>query len=78
MDIAKWAIEPLKGEAVSLVGEGYNPQRSGWSDAAYKSSINTLNAKFGLSLPGATIGGPAKSDPNPSGRAARRDGLHGR
>jgi hypothetical protein len=49
-DIAQWAIEPLPGEEVSLVGEAYNPQRSGWSDGAYKSSINTLNAKYGFHI----------------------------
>ncbi len=60
MDIAAWAIAPLQGEAVSLVGESYNPQRSTWSDGAFKSSINTLNAVFGLNLPGqtATANGP--------------------
>jgi hypothetical protein len=35
-----------------LVGEAYNVQRSGWSDGAYKSSINLLNTKYGMSLPG--------------------------
>ncbi len=49
-DIAAWAIEPLPGKQVSLVGESYNPQRSGWSDGAYKSSINTLNAKYGMHI----------------------------
>lgn len=49
-DIASWAVEPLPGEQVSLVGESYNPQRSGWSDGAYKSSINTLNAKYGFNI----------------------------
>ncbi|HTM48506.1 MAG TPA: FAD-dependent oxidoreductase [Bryobacteraceae bacterium] len=52
--IASWAILPLAGEAVSLVGESYNPQRAGWSDGAYKSSINTLNAIYGFNLSGAT------------------------
>jgi hypothetical protein len=47
-----WAVEPLTGEDVALVGEAYNVNRSGWSDAAYKSSINLLNTKYGLSLPG--------------------------
>lgn len=50
-DIAEWAVQPLAGEPVSMVGEAYNPQRSGWSDGAYKSSINALNAQFGLNLP---------------------------
>jgi hypothetical protein len=49
-DIADWAVEPLPGERISLVGESYNPQRSGWSDGAYKSSIRTLNEQFGSSL----------------------------
>lgn len=48
--IFDWALEPLAGEEVFMVGEAYNPQRSGWSDAAYKSSINLLNSHFGLSL----------------------------
>jgi hypothetical protein len=51
-EIFQWALEPLPGEAVYLVGEAYHPNRSGWSDAAYKSSINLLNKKFGLSLAG--------------------------
>ena len=49
-DIARWAIEPLRGENVAMVGDSYNPQRSGWSDAAYKSSINMLNERFGCEL----------------------------
>jgi hypothetical protein len=49
--IADWAVEPLAGEPVSLVGEAYNPQRSGWSDGAYKSSIRALNGQFGFNLP---------------------------
>jgi glycine/D-amino acid oxidase-like deaminating enzyme len=52
-EIAGWAVEPLPGEAVSLVGESYNPQRSSWSDGALKSSIATLNARFGFNLLGA-------------------------
>ena len=53
-DIAVWALEPLQGAAIYLVGEAYNPQRSAWSDGAYKSSINTLNRHFGMDLPGST------------------------
>lgn len=45
-DIFNWAIEPLEGEYVSLVGEAYNPQRSTWSDAAFKSSLHLLEKKF--------------------------------
>ena len=54
-DIARWAIEPLRGENVAMVGDSYNPQRSGWSDAAYKSSINMLNERFGCELAGQTM-----------------------
>jgi hypothetical protein len=54
-DIAVWALKPLNGERVSLVGEAYNPNRSSWSDAAYKSSINSLNGNFGLNLDCATV-----------------------
>lgn len=51
-ELATWATEPLAGEEVGLVGEAYNVNRSGWSDAAYKSSIRLLNTKYGQSLPG--------------------------
>jgi hypothetical protein len=51
-DLFDWAVEPLAGEPVGLVGEAYNVQRSGWSDGAYKSSINLLNTRYGMSLPG--------------------------
>lgn len=70
-DIARWAVEPLAGEPVHLVGESYNPQRSGWSDGAYKSSIRTLNAKFGLNLPG---GEGMSARLLGAGRASRSDG----
>jgi len=61
--IASWAIRPLPGEDISLVGDCYNPQRTSWIDGAYKSSINTLNSAFGLNLPGqtATADGPLPS-----------------
>lgn len=54
--IASWAVQPLPGERISMVGEAYNPQRSTWTDGAIKSSINTLNAVFGLKLEGQTAG----------------------
>lgn len=44
-----WSVEPLPGEEVSLTGEAYNLNRSGWSDAAYKSSIRVLEERFGVS-----------------------------
>lgn len=49
-DISQWAVRPLAGEAVSLVGDSYNPQRATWSDGAYKSAINTLNALYGFNI----------------------------
>lgn len=70
-DIARWAMEPVPGEDIALVGESYNPQRSGWSDAAYKSSIRALNAKFGLNLPGADL---MTARLLGSGRTSRSDG----
>ena len=51
-DIFRWAVQPLPGEDVALVSDGYNPQRSGWADAAYKSSIHYLNERFAMGLPG--------------------------
>jgi hypothetical protein len=66
---AEWAVQPLPGEDVSLVGESYNPQRAAWVDAALKSSINTLNARYGFDLPtsgAARIG--ASRGKRPSGR----------
>ncbi|MEI6789900.1 MAG: FAD-dependent oxidoreductase [Myxococcaceae bacterium] len=48
--ITEWALNPLAGEDVSLVGDSYYIQRSGWSDAAYKSSINTLNTNYGFHI----------------------------
>ena len=50
-DIAHWALEPLRGHAISMVGESYYPLRSGWSDAAYQSSILTLVEHFGFEPP---------------------------
>ncbi len=54
-ELTDWALEPLAGENVALVGEAYNVQRSGWSDAAYKSSIKLLNTKYGQNLPGLRV-----------------------
>lgn len=50
-DIYQWAVEPIPGEDIALVSEAYNPLRSAWSDAAYKSSINYLNHKWQMQLP---------------------------
>lgn len=79
-DLMNWAVEPLRGEEVALVGEAYNPQRSGWSDAAYKSSIKLLNSRYGQSLAGLTsalrtASGHAGTSPTPP-RVQRSDGGH--
>ena len=50
LDIYNWAVEPLMNEQISLAGESYNPQRSTWSDGAYKSAIHLLNTKYGFNL----------------------------
>jgi hypothetical protein len=55
-EIYEWALNPLEGKDVALVGDAYNPQRSGWSDAAFKSSIHLLNERYGMALPG--LGSP--------------------
>lgn len=49
-DIFNWAVQPLANENIALAGESYNPQRSGWSDGAYKSAIHLLNTKYGFNL----------------------------
>ncbi len=51
-ELFAWAADPLTGEDVGLVGEAYNVQRSGWSDAVYKSSINLLNMRYWMALEG--------------------------
>jgi len=46
-----WATAPLGiDKNISLVGEAYNVNRSGWSDAAYKSAIHLLNTRYGMSI----------------------------
>jgi monoamine oxidase len=50
-DIAHWAVKPIIGEPIYLVGESYNPQRATWSEGAINSSIATLNSGFGFKLP---------------------------
>jgi hypothetical protein len=60
-DIAKWAVAPLDGERISLVGESYNPQRSTWSDGAIKSSLRTLEEVFGVRVEAAAA--PVNMEP---------------
>ena len=76
--IATWAVLPFPGEQISLVGESYNPQRSTWSDGAFKSSINVLNSLFGFQLAGQTatpngiLPSFGKSKPLPPGLRRKR------
>ena len=47
--LARWALQPLsrfEKNRVSLVGEAYNIDRSGWIDAAIKSSLMSLTSQF--------------------------------
>ncbi len=77
-DLANWAVQPLSGEEVGLVGEAYYVNRSGWSDGAYKSSLRLLNEKYGLKLPGVatrTQGLQAGAEPSPA-RRLRSQGGH--
>jgi glycine/D-amino acid oxidase-like deaminating enzyme len=68
-EVFDWSMEPLPGEDVTLIGEAYNVNRSGWSDAAYKSSIRLLNEKFGMDLPGAAPDPEAVAPPRARLRA---------
>ncbi|MEO7328592.1 MAG: FAD-dependent oxidoreductase [Minicystis sp.] len=54
-----WSLHPVAGEKVYMVGDTWRPDLSGWSDGAYKSSIQVLNTYFGANinpLEGGTIG----------------------
>ncbi len=45
-----WSVNPVSGKKVYLVGDAWYPVGSGWSNAAYVSSIRVLNEHFGLTL----------------------------
>jgi len=45
-----WASNPVAGKKVYLVGDAWYPLGSGWSNAAYITSIRTLNDHFGFSM----------------------------
>lgn len=75
-DVAAWAVEPLPGLNVSMVGEAYNPQRSGWSDGAYKSANATLNARFGFEFTNTATRPAAERRAAPPRRQRRSDGGH--
>lgn len=76
-DLANWAVQPLPGDDIGMVGEAYYVNRSGWSDGAYKSSIRLLNEKYGLKL-GMTAQGLRQSEAfaPPSVRTLRSQGGH--
>lgn len=46
-----WSTNPVPGKKVFMVGDAWYPLGSGWSNAAYISSIRVLNDHFGLSIP---------------------------
>jgi hypothetical protein len=46
-----WSSNPVAGKKVYLVGDAWYPLGSGWSNAAYISSIRVLNDHFGFSMP---------------------------
>lgn len=50
-EIAIWALQPIPGEKVSLTSDAYNPNRTTWSDGAFKSSLNTLDFNYS-NMPG--------------------------
>jgi len=47
-DIMNWAANPLPNENICNVGEGYNPIRSSWTDAAVRSSLLCLKQHLHL------------------------------
>ncbi len=48
--ILDWSQSPLPGEPVYLVGDSWNNNDSGWSDAAYQTSVYMLNSNYGTSI----------------------------
>ncbi|HEY8091723.1 MAG TPA: FAD-dependent oxidoreductase, partial [Polyangiaceae bacterium] len=46
-----WSVAPVAGKNVFLVGDAWYPLGSGWSNAAYISSIRVLDSHFGMSIP---------------------------
>jgi hypothetical protein len=50
--VFEWSSTPVAGKKVYLVGDAWYPLGSGWSNAAYISSIRVLNDHFGFTMPG--------------------------
>jgi hypothetical protein len=46
----EWSLSPLPGEPVHLVGDTWSNDLSGWSEGAYKGSIQVLNRYFGAKI----------------------------
>jgi hypothetical protein len=49
--ILDWSATPIADKKLYLVGDTWYPLGSGWSNAAYVSSIRVLNTHFGLNMP---------------------------
>jgi len=49
-EISTWATNPLPGESVGLASEGYNPQRTAWTDGAIQAAIYLLNAQYKMNI----------------------------
>jgi hypothetical protein len=46
-----WSSNPVAGKKVYLVSDAWYPLGSGWSNAAYISSIRVLRDHFGFTMP---------------------------
>ncbi len=44
-----WSVQPVAAKKVYLVGDAWYPLGSGWSHAAYVSSLRVLKERFGMS-----------------------------
>ena len=47
-DLRSYVRPAIGGEPYQFAADIYNPQRSTWTDGAIKSSINTIDAVFGM------------------------------
>lgn len=48
--VYQWSLHPLDNEKVYLVSDSWKTDTSGWSDAAYKGSVQVLDTYFGASI----------------------------
>lgn len=49
-EVSTWAANPLPGESVGLASEGYNPQRTAWTDGAIQAAIYLLNKQYKMNI----------------------------